>query len=139
MEPVVSIARLGFRKWYESQLIYGHLALVTCVICMVAVAICLDQLTVPAPLPTSALLFGVVSAAVIVGWKSWCYYHRVLTEAWRFGESAVCRKCETYGRFTVLTSGKTTPPATARDPNPESDAWMNVACKKCGNTWRMPQ
>ncbi len=138
MEPVLSITRLGFRKWYERQLIDGHIALITCIVCMVAVAICLEEFTFPAPFPTLAALLGIIVAASLVGWKCWLHYHRVLTQAWRFGESSVCKKCETYGRFVILTSGMITPPATESDPHPASDVWMNVSCKKCGHTWRMP-
>lgn len=138
MEPVPSISRLGFRKWYERQLLVGHASLVACVLCMVAVAICLEEFTFPAPLTETALLLGIIIAASIVGWKCWLYYHHAMVQAWRFGESSVCRKCQLYGRFVILTSGRTTPPPTPGDPDPESDVWMNVACKKCGHTWRMP-
>ena len=54
MEPVPSITRLGFRKWYERQLMLSHAALAGCVICMVAVAICLEQLTYRAPILLTA-------------------------------------------------------------------------------------
>ncbi len=139
MEPVPSITRLGFRKWYERQLILSHAALVACVICMVAVAICLEQLTYRAPLFATARTIIVFALAMVAGWKCFRYYGRSMTEAWRFGESSVCKQCGTYGRLAVLASGIVTPPATESEPVPESSAWMNVSCKKCGNLWRMPE
>ena len=33
MDPVTSIRNLGFRKWYERELIKCHAALVTCLLC----------------------------------------------------------------------------------------------------------
>ena len=129
MDPVPRITRLGFRKWYERQLIGGHVASVICVMCMVAVAICLEEFTYPAPSFATAVRLGVIASAGIVGWKCWLYYHRVMLQAWRFGESSVCKKCQLYGRFVIFTSGRTTPVATASDPEPESDVWMNVSCK----------
>ena len=138
MEPVPSITRLGFRKWYERQLILSHAALVACVICMVAVAICLEQFTYRAPLSEMAVTLAVFAAAMVAGWKCFRYYSRSMTEVWRFGERSVCAQCGTYGRLNVLASGIVTPPATAREPAPESSAWMNVSCRKCGHLWRMP-
>lgn len=139
MEPVPGITRLGFRKWYERQLIAGHAALVTCILCMIAVAICLEEFTRQAPLPAVMILLGGVAVASVVGWKCLRYYQHAMVEAWRFGECSVCRKCETYGRFNVLSSGVMTSMATATDPSPNAMVWMNVACKKCGNIWRMPE
>ena len=38
MDPTSSIRRLGFRKWYERELIKCHAALVTCFLCGLTVA-----------------------------------------------------------------------------------------------------
>ncbi len=139
MEPVDTISRLGFRKWYEQQLLTAHAALVLCVICMVVVTICLDAVFAPGSRVETFCQLIEIAIALVVGWKCWWHYHRAMTQAWRFGESSVCKSCELYGRFVVLTSGKTTPPPSEDDPDPASDVWMNVACKKCGHHWRMPE
>ena len=138
MEPSVSIARLGFRKWYERQLIDAHLALVTCVLCMVLAAALLEAFTLAAPLVEATGMMAGVLGAGYVGIRCWLRYQRVMVEAWRYGECAVCRKCSTYGRLKVLNAGAFTPTATRGEPAPAPQPWMNVACKKCGHTWRMP-
>ena len=38
MAPAASIRRIGFRKWYERELIKSHAALVTSFMCAVLVA-----------------------------------------------------------------------------------------------------
>lgn len=116
----------------------SHAALAGCVICMVAVAICLEQLTYRAPIFSTARTLIVFALAMVAGWKCIRYYSRSMTEAWRYGERSVCAQCGTYGRLKVLASGIVTPRATASEPAPASSAWMNVSCKKCGHLWRMP-
>ena len=39
MEPARSIGKLGFRRWYERQLIESHAWLITCFLCALAIAI----------------------------------------------------------------------------------------------------
>ena len=138
MEPSGSIARVGFRRWYERQLIDGHVALVTCILCMILVAACIDELTSTAPFQTVAAM---VAALLISGdgaFRSILRWKRMLTEAWRYGECATRKKCSTYGRLKVLESGAVSVAAHNARALPTTEAWMNVACKKCGNTWRMP-
>ena len=43
MDPTASIRKLGFRRWYERQLIDCHAALVTCLLCGLTVAALLEQ------------------------------------------------------------------------------------------------
>jgi hypothetical protein len=139
MEPSLSISRMGFRKWYERQLIDAHLALVTCILCMVLTMACIEALTFRAPIfTTSGLIIGLFVAGY-GAFRPVMRYHRVMTEAWRYGEQAVCKQCSTYGRLTVLTTGARTPDACEDNPRPVAESWMNVACKKCGNIWRMPE
>lgn len=139
MEPSLSISRMGFRKWYERQLIDAHLALVTCILCLVLTMACIEALTFREPVATSAALIIGLFVAGYCAFRSILRYQRVMTEAWRYGEQAVCKQCSTYGRLKVLTTGVTTPAASADNPRPATEPWMNVACKKCGHTWRMPE
>jgi hypothetical protein len=129
-EPAASIARLGFRKWYERQLIDSHLALVTCVLAMMLAAACLEAFTFPAPATALATLLLAFGTACYVAWLGWRRYRRVMLLAWRFGEAAVCAQCQTYGRFSVYASNG----AGATDET----VWLDVTCKKCGFSWRMP-
>ena len=118
MEPADSIARLGFRKWYERQLIEGHAWFVTCFLCMVAIAAVLEELSFRGPLPRLLAFGGLVFAAGLVGCYAWLRYQRIMTEAERLGDQATCAACGTYGRFAMLSAS-------------------SVRCRKCANEWRL--
>ncbi len=139
MDPTASISRLGFRKWYERELIKCHAALVTCFLCGLLVACMMEQVTLVASgaRPLSMLLIVFVAGGL--GWISWRSYITILERAERYGERSNCPKCETYGRFRVIASGiDTIPTAAAQSVAPLAFAWMKVECRKCGTGWRMP-
>ena len=128
-EPAKSIAKMGFRKWYERQLIDGHLALVTCVLAAFLAAASLEAFTFPAPLPALMGWLLMFAAATWVTWRAWKRYQRTMLGAWRLGERAVCKQCTAYGRFAVEGSGI----KNGQTP------WLDVCCRKCGFKWRMPE
>lgn len=139
-DPAINIRRLGFRRWYERELIKCHAALVTCFLCGLTVAAVLEQVNV--------LDFGwrplgmlmVVFAAAAVGWISWRSYITLLQRAERYGETSTCPQCRAYARFKVLASGIDTHPSPMAEAlAPLELAWMRVECRKCGTAWRMPE
>lgn len=140
MDPTASIRRLGFRKWYERELIKSHAALVTCLLC---------GLTIPALLETidftdfgwsPALKLGLIGGAAIGGWMSWKSYIRLLTRAEFYGESSTCPSCQSYGRFSVIATGMDKDAGRVADAvAPLSAAWLRVQCRSCGTAWRMPE
>ncbi len=118
MTPVEGIAKLGFRKWYERQLIEGHAWFVTCFLCMLAVAAVLEELSFRAPL-AQVLAYGTfVFGAGALGAYALLRYQRIMGRAERLGDAATCAACGTYGRFTVL-SGST------------------VTCRNCAHRWNL--
>lgn len=128
-EPAASIAKIGFRKWYERQLIDGHLALVTCILTGFLAALSLEAFTQPASVPVLAGWLLMAALASGAAWLAWRRYHRIMCSAWQFGEKSVCARCSVYGRLFVEGSG------THIDGAP----WLDVQCKKCGLKWRMPE
>lgn len=128
-EPAASIERLGFRKWYERQLIDSHLALVTCVLALILAAASLEAFTFPAPPAKLATFLFVSGAASLVAWLGWRRYRRLMLLTWRFGEAAICKRCSAYGRFSVDACG---------EAEPNGLIWLDVSCKKCRFRWRMP-
>lgn len=140
MEPVTTIRRLGFRKWYERQLIDSHLCLTTCLLCGIVIAAMFEEIGRFEPTLRSLAMVGVVVAAIVLGWLSWRRYITVLERAERYGQRSTCAACKAYGRFEVMRSGvDTVPGPTAEAVAPLEVAWMQVKCRKCGATWRMPE
>ena len=118
MEPVDSIRRLGFSRWYERRLIEAHAWFVSAFFCMVAIAACIEELSFRgSPLRLLAYL-AVVLGSTAVGAYGLFRYHKILLEAETFGEHATCEGCGAYARFKVL-------------------AGSQVRCRKCSHEWRL--
>ncbi len=49
MEPAAGIGKLGFSRWYERELIEGHAWLITCFLCMLAIAACVESMSFRGP------------------------------------------------------------------------------------------
>ncbi len=134
MDTIARIRKLGFRKWYERQLIESHLYLTTCFLGIIAVA-------------SSIELFGgrkgpggvVVALAVGLGgvWVClfcWERYKRIMMVAEHIGDNATCARCNAYARFTVIDAGRALHAEPVDIENPK-EVWLKVHCRKCGNEW----
>ena len=140
MDPTASIRKLGFRKWYERQLIDCHLSLVTCFLCGIAIAGFIETVN-PAEFGFGQVgILGLVVGAFALGWYSWRRYITVLERAELYGQRSTCPTCDAYGRFDVLATGMDdTPGKVAEAVAPLQAAWLRVQCRKCGTAWRMPE
>jgi hypothetical protein len=139
MDPTASIRKLGFRRWYERQLIDCHAALVTCFLCGITVAAILEQVNFVEFGWRPVALLMVVLAAITLGWFAWRRYITVLQRAERYGERSNCPSCNTYARFEIEATGMDAfPDAAARAVAPLESAWIRVRCRKCATVWRMP-
>jgi len=123
VEPSDSIGRLGFRKWYERQLIEAHAWLITCVLCMIAVAAVAEELTFRQGAARGLAFFGAIVAVALVASYAWKRYLNVMTEAERLAERSVCPGCGAYGIFFVNRAPR--------------GAVMDVRCRRCSADWRI--
>lgn len=140
LDPVSSIRRLGFRKWYERQLVESHAALVTCLLCGLTVVALVEEISFAAVGPRPLAMAAIMLGATLVGWLAWRHYITVLERAERYGQRSSCPGCEAYGRFDVVSSGLDSQPGpTAAAVAPLAAAWMRVKCRKCGVDWRVPE
>lgn len=117
MQPPKNIGRLGFRKWYERQLLEGHAWFVSCFLCVIAIAACMEELSFRGPFGRLLAYGSFVSLAGVVAIYGFLRFQRIMVEAERIGEQATCTACGTYGRFTIV------------------GAPFRVRCRKCGNEW----
>ena len=140
MDPTASIRRLGFRKWYERELIKCHAALVTCFLCGLTVAALLEQINILDLGVAPVAMLVIVFCAGFLGWTSWRSYITILQRAERYGESSSCPQCRAYARFRILATGMDSDPdPAAQAVAPLESAWLRVECRKCGTAWRMPE
>ena len=139
MDPSASIRKLGFRRWYERQLIDCHLALVTCFLCGLVMAAVLEQVNFREATWRPVMMMGVVFAAGVLACLAWRRYITVLQRAERYGERSNCPGCNAYGRFDVEATGLDRhPDKHAQAVEPLQSAWLRVRCRKCATVWRMP-
>lgn len=121
MEPSDSIGRLGFRKWYERQLIEAHAWLVTCILCAIAVAALAGELTFRQHAVRSLALLALMMVIALLALLALKRYLDMLIESQRLAERSVCPGCGAYGLFLV-----------ARAPR---GTVMDVRCRKCSADW----
>jgi len=121
MEPARSIARLGFRKWYERRLIEAHAWLLTALLCAIYVETSLEGLgSQRFGLAWLGTAGGMFFGGLIV-WHGLRRYFALLVEAERFSALSTCARCKTYGAFEVINQ---LPQFTVR-------------CRKCQREWNM--
>lgn len=114
-----SLTKLGFRRWYERQLIEGHVWLVACVLSMIMLAVGFELLSIK----TSAGQFLMDACCIVAGLAltavSWRQYSRILIRAEHVGGQANCPDCGHYG-FRLIQEGRNQPLAR---------------CPKCQRRW----
>lgn len=128
MEPLERVRRLGFRKWYERQLIEGHAYFVTCFICMILVAASLEASRSPELGFDRPLMFLLACLGGALGLFSWRRYRISLENAEHFAEAAVCPSCGAYGAFKVISACEGEGPDAAASR-------LRVQCRKCPREW----
>ena len=131
MAPAEGIRKLGFRRWYERELIEGHVYFVTCFMSMIVVAVCLEQVDWHHPAAELATIAYIVGGAVLCLY-SLRRYNLILVRAECFGAQSTCTQCRTYGVLQLLAAG-----GGEEAEGVAVSPWLRVKCKKCGHEWRM--
>ena len=129
MSVAENIRKLGFRRWHERQLIEAHASLVTAFLCVIVIAVCLDQLHWRDAGFKPLILLALVVAGIVLCFKTVTFYFKMLFRAEHYAEQAVCGGCKVYGAIEVLAS-----PAFNSRTADVGDG-LNVRCKKCGHGW----
>ena len=126
MSPADGIRKLGFRRWYERQLIEGHAWFVTCFLCMILALACAEDIGLKEGGLKPVLMLALIAAAAALGLASLKRYRKLLVRAEAIAEQSTCARCATYGRLVVIGAGAT---------EVQAPVWMRVRCRHCGNEW----
>lgn len=136
MTPAERIDKLGFRRWYERELIEGHAYLVTGFLSFIVIAVFLEEIDWRGSFGHVAYMLAVISIGVAACAVAVRRYGFFLARAERLGGQSSCAKCGAYGVLQVLAAGEDT-----RGPRGlfsiSDNAWIRVRCRKCGHEWRM--
>ena len=130
MELAKGIQKIGFRRWYERQLIEGHLYLISGVLCLFTVIASLEGFNRHLPAWELLVRFAAVLAGSMVCLWTFRRYLVMLHAAEHAAEHSVCEKCAVYRGLEL--SG-----TVMRDGGAEQDvpASVRVRCRQCGHEW----
>ena len=123
------IRKIGFRRWYERQLLQSHLYLVTALLSLIAVLAAVEGFASRSF--SLQLLFGLVLlvAGTFVGVWAFLRYVRMMIAAQYAADRSVCPQCKTYG-VLEMTSSTVHAGASELEIHPTP-----VRYRICGNQW----
>ena len=114
------VRKVGFRKWYERELLSSHAHMVLAVLAAIGLLGSLEAMRgAPTDQRLLNLLFAVLSG-VICYWAMRRYLY-LLMRAEEVANQANCADCGEYGRFTVVSEAH--------------DGETGVSCSKCAHKW----
>jgi len=134
LEPAAGIRKLGFKRWFERQLIESHVYLVTSFLCLILVIAVFEQLGTAAGGLERALMYAAIIGGGALGIVSLKRYIAILFRALRLAGRSTCKNCGAYARFNVLDSTRTHIEDIADD---RDGLWLKVKCKTCSHEWIM--
>ncbi len=115
------VRRLGFRKWYERELLASHAHLLLTILSAIGMLGTLEAMegsTAQQKLVNAALF--IISGAI--GLWSLRRYLYLLMHAEDLANQANCPTCQSYGRFQLISENK-------------RNSQINVCCRQCGHSW----
>jgi|GEM_PF-160987 len=124
MKLAEGIRKLGFRKWYERQLLQSHAHLALTFLCAIGIFGGIDASMRFRSWGDQLVDVAAVLLCTATGVWSLRRYLRLLAHAEDVAHQADCPACKTYGRLELLQS----------DGDSEE---VQVRCRKCGHLWHI--
>lgn len=119
------IRRVGFKRWYERQLIESHVYFVTAFLSLIVIVAGLEGYNGAAQSSTRLYMLALIAGGIVLcGW-SFHRYQALLGRAVRAAERSTCSACTTYGILEVVRG------------EAHSAGALTVRCRKCGHEWQM--
>jgi hypothetical protein len=122
MLPAGAIGKLGFRRWYERELLLAHAWLAACILAAFGALAEIEQLSLRSIGADALLSLAIAFVAGLAAWYSLSRYLHMLLRAQALAQRSTCPECGTYGRYRLLG-------ATPRE--------MIVCCRECAGEWRI--
>jgi ABC-type nickel/cobalt efflux system permease component RcnA len=120
MKLADGIRKLGFRKWYERELLTGHAHLALLLMCVLGLMTALEassRYTSAADRLTDLVAVLVCAAAGVWTLRRYLF---LLARAEAIAHQADCPHCGAYGRLTCQA---------------EHEEAVDVRCRQCGHDW----
>ena len=123
------IQRVGFRKWYERELLSSHAHMALALIAAVAMMASFEAFHGASPSEKVLNTGFVVVCAAITLWAMRRYLY-LLMHAEEMANQANCGQCKAYGQLTLQEEANRLRPAPRMVP---------VCCKRCGFRWTLEE
>lgn len=127
MDERRAIQRMGFRKWYERELLQSHAHLVLLLMSLVGLLGSIELFSQRDDLGRQLTALLCAGAAAVVGAWSLRRYLYLLGHAQYVADQAVCPVCRTYARWNIEEDEQLQSPPTQ----------LRVRCRSCSNTWNI--
>jgi hypothetical protein len=124
MNAARKIQRIGFRKWYERELLQSHAYLVLLLLSTLGLLGSAEAYGLHLALSSQLLVLACATASALIGFWALRRYLYLLKHAEFVADQAVCRACHTYARWEILE--EVAQPAQDR---------LRVRCKRCSHVW----
>jgi hypothetical protein len=124
MSAARTIRRIGFRKWYERELLQSHAHLVLLLLATVGLLTSLEIYDRALPLLDQLQVLASAVASAFVGYFGLRRYLYLLKHAEFVADQANCPACDTYARFELLQEH-------------DEPARLRVRCRACGHPWEI--
>jgi hypothetical protein len=124
MKLAEGIRRVGFRKWYERQLLQSHAHLILTFLCMIGIFAALDAMRGTVGWVERAEEIATVLLCTGAGLWAMRRYLFLLNHAELAAHQAECAQCKAYGRLDLVQSDA-------------SGERVTVRCRGCGHGWRI--
>jgi hypothetical protein len=118
---VDGVRRVGFRKWYERELLSSHAHMILAILSVIAMLAALEAMRGVAYAQQFMNLLLVIVSAVVGFWAMKRYFF-LLLRAEVLANQANCGDCGEYGRFTIVDAE-------------DRPLQTRVACMKCAHKW----
>lgn len=122
MLPAGAIGKLGFRRWYERELLLAHAWLAACILAAFGALAEVEELSLRSMGADALLPLAVAFAGGFVAWYALWRYLRMILRAQALAQRSTCPKCGTYGRYRLVNATTDT---------------MVVGCRECAHEWRI--
>ncbi|MBL0917241.1 MAG: hypothetical protein IBJ14_00915 [Hydrogenophaga sp.] len=121
------IRRLGFRKWYERELLSSHAHMALAVLAAVALIASFEAFNGASP---GEKLLNTVFVVVTAGVTLWALqrYVYLLMHAEEVANQANCPRCHTYGLLRLSERPR-------RGGDDDGQRLVPVCCKRCSFEW----
>jgi ABC-type nickel/cobalt efflux system permease component RcnA len=117
------IRKVGFRKWYERELLSSHAHMILAFLCIVGMMAAFEAFSGAQGADRLFDVAAIIICAVIGLWALRRYLY-LLSNAETIANQADCPQCKAYGLFTALSEDR-------------AQGWTHVRCRKCAHEWHI--